>query len=187
MIESEVIREVNHPAWPLVWQIYGESFPRYEQRQSQHQPQKMRDPRYHCQIFYQDGLLLGFIFWWACGEQVYIEHLAINPALRGRNYGSRLLAEFCERAGKTVILEIDPPEDEIAIRRLRFYQGLGFCLNDYAHLHPPYHSDYQGHALRVLSYPRLLEEEAYQRFNSMLVETVMEHGLSCKTGMFIAR
>ncbi|VXA87007.1 hypothetical protein AERO8C_40058 [Aeromonas veronii] len=23
MIESEVIREVNHPAWPLVWQIYG--------------------------------------------------------------------------------------------------------------------------------------------------------------------
>jgi len=148
----------HHPAWPLVWQIYGESFPRYEQRQSQHQPQKMRDPRYHCQIFYQDGLLLGFIFWWACGEQVYIEHLAINPALRGRNYGSRLLAEFCERAGKTVILEIDPPEDEIAIRRLRFYQGLGFCLNDYAHLHP------------------LLEEEAYQRFNSMLVETVMEHG-----------
>lgn len=84
MIESEVIREVNHPAWPLVWQIYGESFPRYEQRQSQHQPQKMRDPRYHCQIFYQDGLLLGFIFWWACGEQIYIEHLAINPALRGR-------------------------------------------------------------------------------------------------------
>ncbi len=136
----------------------------------------MRDPRYHCQIFYQDGLLLGFIFWWACGEQIYIEHLAINPALRGRNYGSRLLAEFCERAGKTVILEIDPPEDEIAIRRLRFYQGLGFCLNDYAHLHPPYHPDYEGHALRVLSYPKLLEEEAYQRFNQMLVETVMDHG-----------
>jgi hypothetical protein len=39
----------------------------------------------------------------------------------------------------------------------------------------------------VLSYPGLLEEEAYQRFNQMLVETVMEHGLSCKTGMFIAR
>jgi hypothetical protein len=27
-----------------------------------------------------------------------------------------------------------------------------------------------------LSYPGLLEEEAYQRFNSMLVETVMDHG-----------
>lgn len=136
----------------------------------------MRDPRYHCQIFYQDGLLLGFIFWWACGEQIYIEHLAINPALRGRNYGSRLLAEFCERAGKTVILEIDPPEDEIAIRRLRFYQGLGFCLNDYAHVHPPYQPDYEGHALRVLSYPALLDEEDYLRFNRVMVEEVMDHG-----------
>ncbi|HDX8363499.1 TPA: N-acetyltransferase, partial [Aeromonas veronii] len=33
-----------------------------------------------------------------------------------------------------------------------------------------------GHVLRVLSYPGLLEEEAYQRFNQMLVETVMDHG-----------
>ncbi len=94
MIESEVIREVNHPVWPLVWQIYGESFPRYEQRQSQHQPQKMRDPRYHCQIFYQDGLLLGFIFWWACGEQIYIEHLAINPALRGATMAAACWPNF---------------------------------------------------------------------------------------------
>lgn len=136
----------------------------------------MGDPRFHCQIFYQDGLLLGFIFWWECGAQIYIEHLAINPALRGRNYGSRLLAEFCERAGKTVVLEIDPPEDEIAVRRLRFYQGLGFCLNDYAHVHPPYQPDYEGHALRVLSYPAPLDEEDYLSFNQMLVQTVMDHG-----------
>ena len=82
MSRSEVVREISHPDWPLVWQIYGSSFPHYEQRQPQHQQVKMADPRFHCQLFYQGDLLLGFIFWWACGEQIYIEHLAINPALR---------------------------------------------------------------------------------------------------------
>ncbi|MCH7349633.1 GNAT family N-acetyltransferase [Aeromonas bestiarum] len=178
MSRSEVVREISHPDWPLVWQIYGSSFPRYEQRQPQHQQVKMADPHFHCQLFYQGDVLLGFIFWWACGEQIYIEHLAINPALRGQNHGSRLLAAFCETAGRTVILEIDPPEDEIAIRRLRFYQSLGFCLNDHDHVHPPYHPDYQGHGLRVLSYPNPINPAEYQQFNRMLVTRVMDHGLT---------
>ena len=176
MSRSEIAREVSHPDWPLVWQIYGSSFPRYEQRQPQHQELKMGDSRFHCQLFYQGEQLLGFIFWWDCGEQIYIEHLAINPALRGQNHGSRLLAAFCETAGRPVILEIDPPEDEISLRRLRFYQSLGFCLNEHDHVHPPYQPDCEGHALRVLSYPAPLDKEDYLRFNKVLVETVMDHG-----------
>ena len=81
-------------------------------------------------------------------------------------------------AGRSVILEIDPPEDEIAIRRLRFYQSLGFCLNDHDHVHPPYHPDYQGHELRVLSYPNPINLYEYQQFNRMLVARVMDHGVT---------
>jgi GNAT superfamily N-acetyltransferase len=60
------------------------------------------DSRFHCQPL-SGASSRHFIFWWDCGEQIYIEHLAINPALRGQNHGSRLLAAFCETAGRPVI------------------------------------------------------------------------------------
>ena len=44
-------------------------------------------------------------------------------------------------------------------------------------MHPPYQPGHQGHALRVLSYPAPLDEQGYRRFNKVLVETVMDHGL----------
>lgn len=175
MVENEVVRTMTHTDWGIIWRIYRDSFPLHEQRQEQHQQAKMLDPNFHCQIFRQNGKILGFIFWWECNELVYIEHFAINPALRGQNYGSHLLATFCKTVGRNVILEIDPPEDEVSIRRLRFYQTLGFCLNDYPHVHPAYQPSYEGHVLRVLSHPNPLSNNEYNKFKRLLEVQVMVH------------
>ncbi|STW80730.1 putative acyltransferase domain protein [Klebsiella michiganensis] len=74
--------------------------------------------------------------------------------MRSRGYGKRLLAEILQRAPLT-ILEIDPLTSEVAHKRLRFYETMGFCANPWAHRHPTYH---QGHPpimkLIVLSYPQ---------------------------------
>lgn len=48
----------------------------------------------------------------------------ILPALRGQRYGSRALSMLPN--DRPVILEIDPPVDEIAIRRKGFYERCGF-------------------------------------------------------------
>ena len=53
----------------------------------------------------------------------------------GRRYGAKALEEL-GRDGKTVVLEIDPPVDEIARRRQGFYQRCGFAVNPYPHVHP---------------------------------------------------
>lgn len=53
-----------------------------------------------------------------------------------------------------MILEIDPLTTDIAVRRKRFYERLGFMLNPFPHVHPPYHDGLTGHALLVLSRPR---------------------------------
>ena len=66
----------------------------------------------------------------------YVEHLAVSPRLRGQNMGSKALAAFCQ--GRRVILEIDPPEDEISVRRQHFDQRLGFVANPYAYIHPSF-------------------------------------------------
>lgn len=174
-IQTDFISDDSHPLWLEVWEIYSDSFPIYEQRQLKHQLEKFADPCFYCQVFSQQNKVIGFIFWWDIGSQVYIEHLAISSKLRGQNYGSLLLSEFCKAEARPVILEIDPPIDDISQRRLRFYQALGFHLHDFEHIHPPYQEGYQGHRLNVLAYPHPISLVNYQLFNDFLLRRVMDH------------
>ena len=45
--------------------------------------------------------------------------------MRGRGYGAQALSLLGERK-KTVILEIDPPNDEVSARRKAFYERAGY-------------------------------------------------------------
>lgn len=71
------------------------------------------------------------------------------------------------------ILEIDPLTTEIANRRLRFYQGLGFVENSYSHAHPSYHSEISDHKLVVLSSKKVISNDQYMTFLNDLKNVVM--------------
>ena len=73
-----------------------------------------------------------------------------------------------------MILEIDPLTTDIAVRRKGLYERLGFTVNPFPHMHPPYHDGLAGHALLVLSRPEALEEDAYQAFAQYLRAVVMK-------------
>lgn len=75
--------------------------------------------------------------------------------------------------GKPVILEIDPPVDDLSHRRQGFYERAGYHANPYAHVHPPYHAANCGHALVVMSYPGALSADTYAAFAYYLQHTVM--------------
>lgn len=49
------------------------------------------------------------------------------PEMRGRGYGAQALS-FSASAKKTVILGIDPPNDEVSVRRKAFYERAGYRL-----------------------------------------------------------
>lgn len=70
----------------------------------------------------------------------------------GRDLGSKVLRAFCREAGR-VVLEIDPPEDEISIRRQGFYERNGFVTNPYLYIHPSFRRPFQPHRLVLMSYP----------------------------------
>ncbi|MGL5316183.1 MAG: GNAT family N-acetyltransferase, partial [Peptostreptococcaceae bacterium] len=89
-----------------------------------------------------------------------------------KNYGSKILKEFCS-VNKHTILEIDNPIDEISIKRLNFYSKIGFKLQKFEHIHPPYRHGYDGHNLKIMSYNRDLSEEEYEEFNIFLNTNVM--------------
>ncbi|MDD3409363.1 MAG: GNAT family N-acetyltransferase [Eubacteriales bacterium] len=152
--------------------LYRESFPRHEQREPLSQGEIMGREDYQFNVIREDGDWAGLLLCWETETFLYVEHFCVRPELRGRGCGARALALLKER-GKTVILEIDPPVDEVSIRRKGFYERAGFCENAFAHVHPPYHSDCAGHELVVLSCPGALTKDEYERFGRYLRETVM--------------
>ena len=140
--------------WAEAWALYEASFP-------------------DCERWDGGDEFIGILFHWNAGDYRYVEHLAVSPRLRGQNMGSKALAAFCQ--GRRVILEIDPPEDEISVRRQHFYQRLGFVANPYAYIHPSFRRPFHPHRLVLMSYPEALTYEEARGFADFIRERVLRY------------
>lgn len=153
--------------------LYRKSFPYHEQRENASQERIWQAEEYHFDLIEDDDTFVGLLLYWETPHFVYVEHFCVDPGLRNRNYGRKALALLAEK-GKTILLEIDPPVDEIASRRKAFYERAGYRENPYRHVHPPYHAGHRGHELVVMSYPRELTAGEYARFQTYLQNEVMK-------------
>lgn len=158
--------------WAEAWSIYQASFPPFEQWHEECYSRAFSDPRFEADGIWRGDELVGIIFHWDAGEYRYVEHLAISPALRGQNIGSIALSAFCRKVGK-VILEIDPPVDEISIRRERFYRHIGFFINPYEYIHPSFRKPFQPHQLFLMSYPTAITYQQAKTFVDFVREVVV--------------
>lgn len=107
--------------------LYRTSFPIFEQRTLDQQNRAFADDRYSITLFEDQQQFVGFVAAWTFDQCVYIEHFAVSESLRGKGYGSRIMATFVEHSKKVVILEIDPIVDEKSKARLRFYKNKVLC------------------------------------------------------------
>lgn len=153
--------------------LYQKSFPPHEQRQADCQGKIMDTRDYHFDLIYDQDVFAGLILYWQTDSFLYVEHFCIDPKLRNGKYGQRAL-ELLKEKGQTIILEIDPPVDEMAKRRQGFYQRAGFSVNDFSHVHPPYCRGNRGHSLVVMSWPERMSFDLYQEFDQYLKNVVME-------------
>lgn len=160
------------PLFAQVFSLYEKSFPLHEQRRRSDQAAALRHPDYHCMAI-DDGGFCGLLMTWEQPEFIYVEHFAVCPERRGSGVGSRALAALCH-APQPVILEIDPPQDEISIRRRGFYERAGFCVNDTLHIHPAYRRDCAPHRLVLMSSPGPLTPALTEAFRRYLSDTVMQ-------------
>lgn len=172
MLNSERVTSTDSAHFPALDALYGRAFPWHEQREAEAKQQALDNPHYELEAWFDDGQFIGLSGCWRFADYRYVEHLAIDDTLRSRGYGKRLLAEILQRAPLTV-LEIDPLTSEVAHKRLRFYETMGFCANPWAHRHPTYHQGIADHELIVLSYPQPIDEARYQRFARDLRLVVM--------------
>lgn len=159
--------------YPLFREFYAVSFPVHELRNEQQQMEALSDDRYHLDCYVEDNRLMAFIAYWDFQTYYYIEHFAVHPDFRGQSIGSKILSEFMAVNDLPVLLEIDPVVDEISAKRFRFYQQLGFVENPYEHFHPAYDKCFKPHHLTVLTAPKAISTEEYERFYGDLRDIVM--------------
>lgn len=167
------INSKDNPYFNDAMEIYKTSFPIFEQRTIKSQIEVLDHEDYYCMAVCECSKLIGILFYWKGNAFRYIEHLAISKELRGQNYGSKVLKEFCKN-NKNIILEIDIPNDFISIKRLHFYSKLGFKLQEFNHVHPPYREAYKGHSLKIMSFEKDLTQKEYDQFNMFLINTIMK-------------
>ena len=167
-------RDASGPLMDTAMALYRRSFPAHELRLWPDQQAVMNDPLYHFDLCLLDGALAGLILYWDFGAYIYVEHFCAEPSMRGHGLGTLILAELAKK-NKPIILEIDPPEDEISVRRQHFYQRLGFVANPYAYIHPSFRRPFHPHRLVLMSYPEALTYEEARGFADFIRERVLRY------------
>ena len=167
MLEFTRITAPDHPLFPRAFALYEESFPIHEQRTREKQEKVLSHPDYRYEVILEGSSFVGILLYWEYRDGRYVEHFAIDPALRGQSYGSQALRALGAR-GRPIVLEIDQPVDPVSVRRQHFYEKLGFVSNPFPHVHPPYRPGFRGHDLVVMTFPRTWGEEGYAAFAGYL-------------------
>ena len=106
---------------------------------------------------------VGFTSVWVFDNFVFIEHLAIDEDKRSGGYGSKTVEKIKEVYNLPIILEAEAPETEQQKKRIRFYERLGFFVNDFYYEQPSYHGG-KGVPLKILSYPGAISQNEFENF-----------------------
>ncbi len=154
---------VNEKTFPSVFEKMSAAFPYEERRDYIDQQECMSDNRFCFFEIYDNDTAVGFISLWNLSGFVFIEHIAIDSDKRSGGYGSKAIELVKETYKKAVILEAEAPETEQQVKRIKFYDRLGFKVNNFSYEQPSYHGG-EGVPLLILSYPKLLTDDEFQNF-----------------------
>lgn len=154
----ERITDRAHPHYAPAWTLYQAAFPANERRDEAWQAQALAQVEYHMCAAQEGGGLIAIAFYWAHGGELFLEHLAVLPELRGRGIGAAVLREIRELPGK-LILEIEKPVDAAKQRRQRFYEREGLTLAPFGYDAPSYQAGKTDCPLQLMSEGTLTETE----------------------------
>lgn len=166
---------ISKELWQQVYALLSAALPPHERRDYAGQLALLQRPAYELYVYGQKQQVLAFIAAHQLGKLRYIEHFAVDEALRGQGLGGELLQEFCALAPEPVVLEAEPAESSaLAQRRINFYGRHGFSPNPYPYLQPPLRSGDSPSPLTLLSYPTLLSQQQFEQVRTLLYQQVYD-------------
>ena len=128
-----MIEKLDPKEFDMVFSIMERSFPLEEYRPYAAQKALLDDPAYAIYVAKREDRIVGFAAVWELENVLFLEHLAVEPGCRNDGIGSKLLGYFAKMRS---CLEVEPPETDLARRRIGFYQRNGYFFNDYPYVQP---------------------------------------------------
>lgn len=160
-----------------IFEIMDFSFPDNEMRTREKQYQLMTtNDRYSIICFGNDSDVLGFIVVWELENFIFIENFATTQSMRGQGFGGNLLDFIIEsyKDKKDIILEVEPPVDEMTRRRIGFYERHGFILNHFDYLMPPLRQGDDFLPLKIMCYQKSFTKQSFEEYKEQIYKIVYE-------------
>lgn len=140
--------------FPQVYDIVEESFPASETRPYEEAKALIDDPDYNIFLVKSKKRKFGgFLAIWDFPSFDFVEQFAIHKSMRGMGLGSAALKHYLKKTSRPLILEVESYDTPTAKRRIKFYERLGFILNDINYVQPPRQKDAPHVPLTVMSHP----------------------------------
>lgn len=170
-----MIKIMDNKSFDSVYSIMEKSFPTDEIRPYNEQRELLFEERYRVYVYGDEPK--GFIGTWEFDEFVFIEHFAVDETFRNSGLGSIMLNEFLSLQKKTVCLEVECPDTEIAERRIGFYERNGFFLNEYDYYQPPISKGKNIVPLMIMTSKGKVTKEVFKRMRNTLYQKVYRYDI----------
>ncbi|CAM4163931.1 GNAT family N-acetyltransferase [Lacicoccus alkaliphilus] len=167
-----MLEELKKEDFEEVYAIMESSFPESERRTKERQRKLLDVEGYHLYGLKGNGEIIGFVAEWDGPDHRFVEHFAISAHARGGGIGTKLLQAYHTLRDKPVILEVEPPADEMQKRRIAFYERNGYHLSGCGYTQPVINENHPGIPLVLMSYPEALSEERFMLFKNWIFNTV---------------
>lgn len=133
------VRRTKTPVELLdIVELYVNAFPFSERRTVESMSQSLASERVYFYRVFLKTRCVAMMHFWVLDDVVYGEHFAVEPNLRNQGYGRQLMRMILANLEKPFLVEVEPPESDLQMRRLKFYEreGLAVVKSDYKQ--PPY-------------------------------------------------
>lgn len=170
-----MLQPLKETDFEQLYDLMKDSFPEDEYRPFEGQKALLAEEAYQIYANYNEvGILQAFVALWNFEQYAYIEHFAVNPRFRNGGLGSRILKELADTFPKPIFLEVEPPKDEMAIRRIGFYERNGYHLNTYPYMQPAMAPGRNPIPLCIMTSQKPVTVEEFDTIKQLLYEKVFK-------------
>jgi len=158
------LKHISDNYFQKAWKLYENAFPVEERRLLDNQSYILQNDNYHFDVLIDKDQFIGFILWWDFDTHRYIDHFATALKQRNKGIGKLILNKFIDSDNKSIILEVELPTSNINERRIKFYERIGFKLNQHYYEIPVIKEDLSSLQLLIMSYPNLISKKDIDLF-----------------------
>ena len=168
-IDIRRIQDAETDEYMLMEKLLTSAFPEEEYRDLQEMRTLTKSKKvFHNNLIYDGDTFVGLITYWDFGSFYYVEHFATLPEMRNRGYGRAILEKVKDVLRRPIVLEVEYPTEEMAKRRIGFYERQGFKLWKHEYMQPPYRPGSECLPLLLMAHGDLDEGKDFKKIEKTI-------------------